>query len=273
MLLFKITKEVKGVSNQHEFESYIEYHQSINAELLASRNRVRYFIGGRHNGEDGRYKEILLMNYLKKILPSNVSVGTGFVRGKEDITKQIDIIIYKHNIPTLFSEGDFVIVLPESVVGIIEVKTKLNINKLTEAIQTSHENGKIINQSIFNGIFCYENDINLDSFSSRYSERKERLKQVLLRSGTQVNHISIGPNTFIKFWERGNPVEQDGVPAYSFYDLKELSFGFFVSNLIEFIHSITSGLNISDNLRNFLYPTQKEILRIEELEVKLRDFF
>lgn len=258
------------MSDRQDFKNYIEYHRSINDELLASRNRVKYFIGGRHNGEDGRYKEILLMNYLKKVLPSTVSVGTGFVRGKEDITNQVDVIIYNHNIPTLFSEGDFVIVLPESVVGIIEVKTKLNITNLLSAIEISHKNGEIINQSIFNGIFCYENDIDFELFSNNYFERKIRLTETLRNFSAQVNHISIGPQIFIKFWEEGNPKEEDGIPSYSFYDLKNLSFGFFISNLIEFIHCTSNGFDISDSLRNFLYPTQKEISRIEDLEVKLQ---
>ncbi len=259
------------LSEHRDFLNYIEYHKSINAELLASRNRVRHFIGSRHNPEDGRYKEILLMNYLKKVLPSNVSVGTGFVRGREDITKQIDIIIYNQNIPTLFSEGDFVIVLPESVIGIVEVKTKLSITKWESVIRTSHENGEIINHSIFNGIFSYESGINFERLSNNFPDREQRLKNVLKNYGSRVNHISIGSNLFIKFWESGNPVVDDSIPSYSFYNLRELSFGFFVSNLIEFIHSTSNGLDISDSLRNFLYPTQKEILRMDDLEVKLRD--
>ena len=101
---------------------YKAYHESVAIELLASRNRVRYFIGSSNWPEDGRFKEMLLMNYLKKNLPSNVSVGTGFVKNGEETTKQIDLIVYDNSIPTLFSEGDFVIVLPESVYGIIEVK-------------------------------------------------------------------------------------------------------------------------------------------------------
>lgn len=69
------------------------------------------------------------MNYLKKILPSNVTVGTGFVKNGEETTNQIDLIIYDNSVPTLFSEGDFVVVLPESVYGIIEVKSKLRFRK------------------------------------------------------------------------------------------------------------------------------------------------
>lgn len=73
---------------------YKAYHESINTELMASRDRVRNFIGTHYWGEDGRFKEVLLMNHLKKILPSNVSIGTGFVKNGEQITSQIDLIIY-----------------------------------------------------------------------------------------------------------------------------------------------------------------------------------
>ena len=121
---------------------YKAYHESITAELMASRDRVRNFIGDHHWGEDGRFKEVLLMNHLKKILPSNVSIGTGFVKNGEQITSQIDLIIYDNSVPNLFSQGDFVIVLPESVYGIIEVKSKLISGKMiTETIANANKNG------------------------------------------------------------------------------------------------------------------------------------
>ena len=72
------------------------YQQSIAAEFAAQKDRVRYFIGDKHWGEDGRYKEVLLADYLKSVLPPNVSVGTGFVKNEYDnLTYQIDIIIYR----------------------------------------------------------------------------------------------------------------------------------------------------------------------------------
>lgn len=86
---------------------YLEYQKSVALEFQAYKDRIRYMIGNHHWGEDGRYKEILLINYLRRILPNTVSVGTGFVRNKEKLTSQIDIIIYANNIPLLFSEGDY----------------------------------------------------------------------------------------------------------------------------------------------------------------------
>jgi len=70
--------------------NYIEYHKSISKEFKSYENRVRHLIDDAHMGEDGRYKEVILMNYLKRVLPKNLSVGSGFVRNGE-ITRQIDI--------------------------------------------------------------------------------------------------------------------------------------------------------------------------------------
>lgn len=72
---------------------YLEYQRSVALEFQAYKNRVRNMIGNHHWGEDGRYKEILLMNYLRRILPNTVSVGTGFVRVDDKLTNQIDIIV------------------------------------------------------------------------------------------------------------------------------------------------------------------------------------
>lgn len=95
------------------------------------------------------------MNYLKRILPKNLSVGTGFVRNKNCITKQIDLIIYENNIPPIFSEGDFIVTTPENVIGIIEVKSSVEPHDLLKIVDKSNENGLIISNgrdiSIFNG--------------------------------------------------------------------------------------------------------------------------
>ena len=69
------------------------FQESITNELDAVRNRVRDLIGDAHWGEEGRYKEEILKKTLRKFLPNNVSVGTGFVTTVADISKQLDIII------------------------------------------------------------------------------------------------------------------------------------------------------------------------------------
>lgn len=250
--------------------NYLSYHKSITTEFKAVQDRIRYFIGDAHWGEDGRFKELLLMNHLKKVLPSNVSVGTGFVRNGREITSQIDLIIYDNSIPTIFSEGDFVIVLPESVYGIIEIKSTINADqKFVNAINKANNNGTIIEKKIFNGIFGYENTI-------RFSEEHDfanGVKQALINNKGYLNHISFGSDILMKYWEEGNPIENDGIHCFSFYKLTDISFGYFISNLIEFIHLNSSGLVLSEEFQNFLYPIEdgKESYRLRSLEIKLLD--
>ncbi len=246
---------------------YKAYHESITAELMASRDRVRNFIGDHHWGEDGRFKEVLLMNHLKKILPSNVSIGTGFVKNGEQITSQIDLIIYDNSVPNLFSQGDFVIVLPESVYGIIEVKSKLISGKMiTETIANANKNGEIIGNNIFNGIFGYETNI---SFSN--SRRlTESVKSGLIDNHGFINHISFGADFFLKYWPYGNPDYEDGIECFSIYEIDKLAFGYFFSNLIEFSHLRSGHPPISNTLSSFLYPISegKETYRLRNLEVR-----
>lgn len=264
------------------------YQQSIAAEFAAIKDRVRFFIDDNHWGEDGRYKEVILMNYLRKILPSNVSVGTGFVKNRSgELTSQIDIIVYKEQSPRLFSEGDFVIVMPESVLGIIEVKSTSTQGVLASGgsnlsvIQKAEENGKIIgNKRIFNGIFAYDNNV---SFTSRFVNTNVS-KQLSELEG-YLNHLSLGSNNFIRYWDEGNPLG-DGRQCYSVYNLsykkvtgedvdnkQGFSFGYFISNLLETVYSIIAPHVLDEQYFEFLYPLEgtKERYRLRNCEVYLKE--
>jgi len=97
-----------------------------------------------HKGEDGRYIESLIKEYLKRYLPSDLEVFTGFIlrpavktginnrtrTNQEDKhSTQLDIIVYdSHHYPIFQRFGDNVIVPPEGVVCIISVKKKFNDN-------------------------------------------------------------------------------------------------------------------------------------------------
>lgn len=266
---------------------YLEYHKSIAAEFKAYQNRVRNLIGNKHWGEEGRYKEIILMNYLKRILPKNISVGTGFIQGNNDLSTQIDIIIYDNTFPVLFSEGDFVVTVPENVVAIIEVKTKIHNHNLNEIVKKASNNGKIIFNStqrdVFNGIFSYE-----------YSDRKERLKHQFDgldyfnlpkqkdeewiwtdKTNCQVNHIVLGSNIFIKFYPYTRIPQANHFditePYLNIYDMQnDLALAYFISNLQEFILYRTTKPYLErmpEELHKFFYPIPetKEIYLFEKL--------
>lgn len=102
---------------------------------------------------------------LKRHLPKNVSVGTGFVVNQENISTQIDIIIYDSKYPLMFEQGDFVIVPSESVIGIVEVKSSLDVSKAKIAAEKAAENRRIMDKTIFNGIFAFDSEVNFNNFN------------------------------------------------------------------------------------------------------------
>jgi hypothetical protein len=266
----------------------LAYQQSIAAEFNAIKNRVRYFIGDRHWGEEGHYKEVILMNFLRKILPSTVKVGTGFVKNeRNDLTSQIDIIIYKRDSPVLFKEGDFVITMPESIIGIIEVKSKTSLSLLAKEtcgrmspIKKSQTNGDVIGKDrIFNGIFSYDFSGNISG--TRNSCFEEQIKHV-----NNLNCICFNEDYFCLYWGDGNPrdrdKEQDSTPCFSFYNLSSIkvtgnngngfAFGYFISNLLETVYRFTNESALNRQYFEHLYPIEggKENYRIPGIDIKIR---
>lgn len=268
-----------------------KYQNSIAAEFAAQKDRVRCFIDDAHWGEDGRYKEILLSDFLKTIVPHNVAVGTGFVKNAVgQLTSQIDILVYNTNYPTLFKKGDFVVLMPDSVLGIIEVKSTASQSVLTNnahqhlsVIEKCERNGKIIgNQLIFNGIWGYDSDINITPEIIR-----NKLGNQLLSCVGYLNHISFNSNIFCRYWEKGNPKDQstknDVRPCFSFYDLSwnkifdkfdidksGLAYGYFISNLLEYIYRQTLPQALNKQYFEFLYPLEqtKEAYRYTNCDIK-----
>lgn len=247
--------------------NYLEYRKSISKELISIKDRVRNFIDNNHWGEDGRYKEIILNETLKNMLPQNVSLATGFVMAdRNQISKQIDIIIYKKEYPVLFKLADFVIVPKESVIGIIEVKSKVGSGNIETAIIKSHRNGELIGSNIFNGIFGYETDFSFNEETGLSGS----ISNALANNNGYLNHVCFGKDYFMKYWKTGNPRVNDGVRCYSLYRIQDLSFGYFISNLIEIIYKQTNNRGISGVMESSLYPIEdtKEAHRLERYELQ-----
>ncbi|MGE7673478.1 DUF6602 domain-containing protein [Lysinibacillus sp. NPDC094403] len=264
--------------------NYLEYQKSIAAEFKAYEKRVRNLIDSAHWGEEGRYKEIILMNYLRRVLTKDLSVGTGFVRNGEKITRQIDIIIYDNSYPVLFSEGDFVVTTPENVVGIIEVKSKLNATNICNVIEKANRNGEIIvgdsNRYIFNGIFSYESMGDHNTLLERmkqhdfsYLLKKLHFNEIIPHPFSFcVNHIAYGSEYFIKLWTANPNYDYITPPYYSLYSLSDgLAFSYFLSNLQELVIRKVKGYTLQEpnlELQSFYYPLKegKEAHLIGKLE-------
>lgn len=250
--------------------NYLDYRKSISNELIFIKDRVRNFIDSNHWGEDGRYKEIILSQVLKNVLPQNVTVATGFVMGSnETISSQIDIIIYRNDYPVLFKIADFVVVPKESVIGIIEVKSNLWSNNISKAIENCHKNGQLIGSHIFNGIFGYETEFKFRDSTGLSNS----IEASLCEYNGYLNNICFGKDYFMKYWDNGNPDVNDGVSCCSFYKIEDLAFGYFISNLIEDIYRTSNGRAIDGILRRSLYPIEgsKEAHRLDNFEIKFSE--
>lgn len=226
-----------------------KFQESITNELDAIKNRVRDLIGNANWGEEGRYKEAILSKVISQFLPANLKIGTGFIMSNDDhlygqnnlISTQIDIIIYEDKTPVIFREGDFVILTENAVRAVIEVKSKISIfssdnenslNKIVEKLNKLKQFKTFVSQEKrkkFVGIFSFDYS---GSFNSN------RVEEALIQSGGFINHISLGTNKFVRFWENPNklnPPISRVAPCYIRYDLKNLSFSYFISNLLHMV--------------------------------------
>jgi hypothetical protein len=239
----------------------IEFHKSTAKELIAIKDRVRNLVN--HWGEDGRHHEAVIKTMIQRFLPERFKIGSGFIirqtreRGGHETSKQIDLIIYDNSYPILFRDNDFVILTADSVLGIIEVKANATNQGLEGVIDKAIENGEFIFNSriynrkpLFNGIFSFESRVNdVDSIANQI--KKPFNKQGQNKHLYGVNHISLNQNWFYKFW--GQEFRNGNMPHY-LYEISELSFSFFISNLLDFICA-TSVIENS----NLWFPVDKSI--------------
>lgn len=256
----------------------VKYHTSTARELEAVKNRVRNLID-QHWSEDGRHKEAILKNVIRKFLPKRYDMGTGFVVKREEDyslthkhSSQIDLIIYDTSFPLLFSESDFIITTPESIRGIIEVKTNAENQNLGEIIEKANQAGLFIyagksnkSKPLFNGIFSYDG---FEEIGDTPNTITDRLEQQIIETFNQhiekvkpqdylVNHISLNKDIFLKHW-----FDHNRNCEYSIYSLEGLSFAYFISNLI---YSVTD-----ENLQkesSIWFPKDKELRRIHKFKV------
>lgn len=228
------------------------------------------------NGPEGNYRESLIRSYLRDILPQPSAVGTGFVVDNENYSSmQIDIIVYDPRIPPLFKSDELVVVVPEAVYGLIEVKTTHRRNKFDDELSKANSNGNLVINSLeefliqngmnkydgiletyfFNGIFYYslERDVITNNFHLVKS-RDEYLWDA--KNYSSVNHIALSSSIFARRYDN----------EFSLYDMneKQLAFSYFFSNLIQIIMNRN---NVSSStLYNHIFPIDdlngKESLKI-----------
>lgn len=226
----------------------IDFHKTTSRELLAIKDRVRQLID--HWGEDGRYQEAVLKSVIGRFLPEKYQIVSGFVirqtqnRGAHEASKQIDIIVYNTDFPVLFKEGDFSILTADSVEAIIEVKANLKNQGVEKVMRKSNETGQFVfnakynkSNNLFNGIFSYAGHERLKINNSQTVQNAIRNSENTVSTDPncnkfKVNHVSLNKDKFYKFWNQNEP--NDG--GY-LYEINDLAFSFFISNLIAHLKS------------------------------------
>jgi hypothetical protein len=118
-------------------------------------------------------------------------------------------MIYDDSSPILFKEGDFIILTPDSVRAIIEVKANLENQNVVDVVRRANENGQFIfsdkqdkKQPFFNGIFSYEGfdkTLNFDTFQQHFMEGNLPFIDDPSYKQYKVNHVSLNMNLFLKY--------------------------------------------------------------------------
>jgi len=150
----------------HNLDRRVLYSQSRTGDLttyaaligesFTSRiNLLAQILRDAHDPSLGAYKERLIMRLIPQFIPRAFEVGTGFVvfpkerafesdppegydpmnRSDHEISHQCDIIVYDaHNYPVVFKDGDFVVVRPEAVRSVVEVKGTLDPKQVRTSV-------------------------------------------------------------------------------------------------------------------------------------------
>lgn len=245
-------------------QNLLAYRESISEELDIAKNRVRRLIGSAHWQTDGEHKESVLRKVIRALAPETLRIGRGFVCFPQDreSSGQIDILITSKSSPTLYRDENLVFVTSNAAEAIIEVKTELKkgakfkqaLRKLTDELEKIRSRSNR-SEPCWGGLFIYNSH---PSLSHEYV--LESLQSVTGgRMVRAVNCVSIGVDTFIRFWRSGHPeTSPERLPMWHSYNLRQLAQPYFIGNLI---FHVTPGVSLDDQLAWFPIPGTKETQR------------
>jgi hypothetical protein len=236
-----------------------DYFKSLSLELTSLKNRVRHFIKDKHWLSDGEWKESVLRASLSRCLPADIKIGRGFIYTPDKLSTQIDILLYASDAPVLFRDTDFVIVQPQAVLGVIEVKTKLDRSGIRKAVSRTKEIGQLI-PSVnrpFLSVFSYDCDV------GDVSNVLEDLQSEVTDKSRIIDFMCLGESRLIKYWHNDPAYPQDPSlhDKWHSYKLEKMAYGYFIHNVLQAL----SPKYIEKN-QDTWFPTQtKEIHKEAEI--------
>lgn len=214
--------------------------RDLSKQLRAGQNLPISMIGRAHGPTHGAIGESLLRELLRRFLPRTVEVGTGFVIAGGEQSTEIDILIYDAGAPTLDRDGERVFVTSDAVRGLIEVKATLNRSNLGQAIEKLLRNEKLVARNrgeaggqFTIGLFGY--NISLPD-SRRLDWVLRQIQRSSTSEGLPIFQICLGASYFVRYWhnEPGRWMFHD-YRRWHLYEMKDMAFGYFVSNVVEAI--------------------------------------
>lgn len=226
------------------------FHQTLAEEFLVTRDRVDHLTD--HRGTKGGFKESVLRTILRRFLPTSLTLGTGFIVDEANqSSSQIDILIVDSNYPTLFKDGDLMIVTPNAVRGIIEVKTgqegPKKIAETIEKLSTCRQlcDGSTKRGYIFTGLFVYDRVAN--------AERNllSATRKVAKRNGHLPTAAALGTNCFAHCHaDKAGNVLSPGFFVFEAEKFAQVAFVLEVATHLTKLDKVLYG-NVWDWKRNF----------------------
>src|SRR5262249_55920142 len=145
----------------------------------------------------------------------------------------------------LYQDGDLVMITPDAVKGIIEVKSTIDISEFRGIANKLAGNAEFIlrdqseDTSIFVGLFTYDSEI-----TSNHSKRiLNELQSIAEENKNQViNHLSLGKSLFIRYWASSPTRERDYNKWHS-YLLESKAAGYFINNVVDSVAEDSVDLN------------------------------
>lgn len=170
-----------------EIEKFCHEFSNTSREVFYNDEVGRIF----HNAEYGKYRERIVKQFLRFVIPKRLDINSGFVlTSNNEISTECDIIIYDQNSTPLIQDSEKQNFYPvETVVGIGEIKSTLNKTDLKIALNKLARNKslrKSVNSSnatirreatgnfdlkmhpadnIFSFLVCEKLDFNIDNFN------------------------------------------------------------------------------------------------------------
>jgi hypothetical protein len=179
-------------------------------------------------------------------------VGRGFIVTKDEASRQIDVLVVDGTRPCLYRDGDLLVVTPDVVRAIVEVKTSASLTsrdrrrpEIITHLVTLARNGALcegaLNESndqrkVWTGIYIY------DDAPHPEEAVLEAVAEAKRQTDHSVNCIAFGKRHFVRYWSkeelaRGALSVHPNGPVWHAYDFgapeRAVAPSYFLGNLID----------------------------------------